>query len=154
MGGMTLAGLDPTNGLFIPKVNSWSKGGWGIGSTGGLCWVGSKPGGSLSSQEAAGSSSSSKSHPKNSDSRSGKSQMGAAVWSHITAGAAGAWPSSSFCVQCFPYLCPKEKAGMECSWMIPALSPEVLTVVYASAIWWWHRNVSLFLHKLWEQCQK
>lgn len=27
MGGMTLAGLDPTNGLLIPKVNSWSKGG-------------------------------------------------------------------------------------------------------------------------------
>lgn len=27
MGGMTLAGLDPTNGRFIPKVNSWSAGG-------------------------------------------------------------------------------------------------------------------------------
>lgn len=26
-GGMTWADLDPTNGLLIPKVNSWSKGG-------------------------------------------------------------------------------------------------------------------------------
>lgn len=35
MGGMTLAGLDPTNGLLIPKVNSWSKGGcWALGVVG------------------------------------------------------------------------------------------------------------------------
>lgn len=36
LGGMTLAGLDPTNGQFIPKVNSWSKGGCWAHGVGGI----------------------------------------------------------------------------------------------------------------------
>lgn len=171
MGGMTLAGLDPTNGL--PLSQKWTPGhkegaehrGWGNWEQEGCAECQTCLRDPCSSRESELweliQQLSRKNHPKNSHSRSDKAEKKSDC-------SAGSWseesrpvqleldPAGVFVGQSFPYICLKEKSHME--WMqlngACSLSPEVLTVVYASTIWWWHRNVSLFLYKLREQRQK